>query len=364
VSGYVELIKEKSRVRRILNLCEVTQSRAIDGEDSSTLLHDLQTAALAHQADDGDLRPMPITELVVPFLDKLRQERERPDELRGISTGIPDLDAITTGWREGELSYLGALPGRGKTAFMVQIMHAAAKLGTKAGFISLEMTKDQIMRRLATIQTGLHPSRFRDAGTMKDSDWRHTVGQSQSIGGLGDLPIEIYDRSGLRVREIAAVARRMHASGCKIIFIDFVQAIRQEGRDAREAINDISAVLRDTCKALQVPFVVASQLARRDANPNRRPTMQDLRESGNLEQDAHNVLLLYRPQASQKDEDEQERAPVWSSRDEIILAKQREGLTGSVEVVFEEGSLTFQPRGERRSAGISGGDRGTSECFR
>ena len=206
------------------------------------------------------------------------------------------------------------------------------------------------MRRLATIQTGLHPSRFRNAGTMEDSDWRHTVRQFQGVGGVGDLPIEIFDRSGLRVREIAAVARRMHASGCKIIFIDFVQAIRQEGRDAREAINDISAVLRDTCKALQIPFVVASQLARRDANPNRRPTMQDLRESGNLEQDAHNVLLLYRPQASRNDKDGQELPPEWSGRDEIIVAKQREGLTGSLEVVFEEESLTFQPRGQPRSA--------------
>jgi replicative DNA helicase len=84
VSGYVELIKEKSLVRRIFNRCELIQSKAIDGEDSSTLLHDLQTAVLPHQADDYDLRPIPITELVVPFLDKIRQERERPDELRGI----------------------------------------------------------------------------------------------------------------------------------------------------------------------------------------------------------------------------------------------------------------------------------------
>jgi hypothetical protein len=82
---------------------------------------------------------------------------------------------------------------------MVQVMYAAAKAGTKSGFISLEMTRDQIMRRLATIQTGLHPSRFRDAGTMKDSDWEHTVQQSQGVGGMGDLPIEIFDGSGLLI---------------------------------------------------------------------------------------------------------------------------------------------------------------------
>jgi replicative DNA helicase len=167
---------------------------------------------------------------------------------------------------------------------------------------------------------------------------------------MGDLPIEIYDRAGLRVGEVAAVARRMVANGCKLILVDFVQKIRQEGRDARESINHISGLLAETCKALNVPFVVASQLARRDANPNRRPTMQDLRESGNLEQDAHNVLLLYRPQEAKQDRGGQELPPDWTLKDEIIIAKQREGLIGWADVTFREGSLTFGPRAQQHAA--------------
>ena len=127
----------------------------------------------------------------------------------------------------------------------------------------------------------------------------------------------------------------MHRDGARIIFVDFVQIIHEDGRDRREAINRVSASLRDTCKALNIPFVVASQLARRDADPNRRPTIQDLRESGNLEQDAHNVLLLYRP----KDKS----TGGWTGEDEIIIDKQREGVTGVVRgVSYDEHSLTVQ----------------------
>jgi replicative DNA helicase len=126
----------------------------------------------------------------------------------------------------------------------------------------------------------------------------------------------------------------MHAAGARAIFVDFVQIIHEDGRDRREAINRVSAALRDTCKALEIPFVVLSQLARRDADPNRRPTMQDLRESGNLEQDAHNVLLLYRPKVNGE----------WTREDEIIVEKHREGQTGPIHVSYDDRSLTFGPR--------------------
>ena len=343
VGSQVRIVREKAKLRRLVNLCEAIVERAQSGDESNLLLNELQTATLEQQAADCDLRPVPIAEIIPSFIAGLRENRESPG-LRGISTGIPDLDDTTSGWRDGELTYVGALPGRGKTAFMVQMMHTAAQAQSKVGFISLEMTSQQILRRLATIHTRLHPSRFRDASNMSEAEWQRMCQGCWGSGGIGETPIEIFDGAGLRVNEVAAVARRMHANGCRIIFVDFIQRIRQEGKDAREAINRISSVLVETCKALQVPFVVASQLARRDSNPNRRPTMQDLRESGNLEQDAHNVLLLYRPQDSNTDTRGQESPPSWSQKDEIIVAKQREGLTGSVDVTFVEHSLTFQPR--------------------
>lgn len=135
------------------------------------------------------------------------------------------------------------------------------------------------------------------------------------------------------------MSRSPDRDGARIIFVDFVQIIHEDGKERREAINRVSASLRDTCEALNIPFVVGSQLARRDADPNRRPTIQDLRESGNLEQDAHNVLLLFRPKDKATGE--------WTGEDEIIIDKQREGVTGVVYVTYDEHSLTYKPRGFR-----------------
>ena len=168
---------------------------------------------------------------------------------------------------------------------------------------------------------------------MSDTQWAST---KRTLYSIGDLPIQICDQSGLRPGQIASLARQMHANGAKAIFVDFVQIIHEDGKDRREAINRVSASLRDTCKALEIPFIVASQLARRDADPNRRPTIQDMRESGNLEQDAHNVLLLFRP----KDKSTSD----WTGEDEIIVDKQREGVTGSVGVFYDDKALVFRER--------------------
>ena len=351
IDGYIAILKEKSRLRDIVNVCESARARAFEGDESTAILHDMQASAASQQSQNIELKPTPIAELVVPFLEAVRSQRESSEPLRGVTTGLSELDDITSGWCDGELTYVGALPGRGKTAFMTQVMYAGALhfigKGKKVGFVSLEMTQRQILSRLSTIHSHLHPSRMRDAKSMSKGEWQHFQRATFSAGGIGDLPIEIFEGSGMRVRDVATVARRMHANGCRLILIDFIQTIRAETKDPKTSMDMISAVLRDTCKALQIPFVVASQLARRDANPNRRPTMQDLRESGNLEQDAANVLLLYRHAESRKDDDGNDTPPHWTLKDEILIVKQREGLTGWVNVSFREESLTFQPRNLR-----------------
>lgn len=330
VVPYVKVIREKAALRAIVSLCDYTAARANEEEDSSTILHDLQGLALVQQAAAVNVRPTKISELVLPAWEEMKHQREFSGEVLGIPTGIADLDRSTTGWRDGELTYVGALPGRGKTSLLLQAMYAAATLGYGVGCISLEMRSKQLMRRLSIIGSGLHAQKFRDVRMMNMSEWDLA---KKSLFSLGDLPVEISDQSGLRPAQIASLARQMHANGAKVIFIDFVQIIYEDGMDRREAINRVSAALRDTCKHLNVPFVVASQLARRDADPNRRPTIQDLRESGNLEQDAHNVLLLYRP----KDKGNGD----WTGEDEIIIDKQREGVTGVVPVKYDERSLTY-----------------------
>ncbi len=283
--------------------------------------------------EQATVRPQSIAEFVVPTMEEMIAQRNHSGAVLGVASGIESLDKVTTGFRGGELTYVGALPGRGKTSFMLQAMYNAAISGTGVGCISLEMRGGQLVRRLGVLHSKMHAQRFRDPRCMSTVEWDAA---KRAVYAIGDLPIQVCDQSGLRPAQITSLARQMHANGAQAIFVDFVQIIHEDGRDRREAINRVSASLRDTCKALEIPFIVASQLARRDADPNRRPTIQDMRESGNLEQDAHNVLLLYRP----KDKSTSE----WSGQDEIIIDKQREGVTGSVNVLYDDRALIFRQR--------------------
>lgn len=329
----VKVIREKSALRSILTLCEYISARANDGDDSADILHEMQGRALEQQAAAVHVSPQPIAEVVLSTWEGMKHQRDFAGEVLGVPTGIADLDRSTTGWRDGELTYVGALPGRGKTSFLLQAMYAAAVNGFGVGCISLEMRSTQLMRRLAIIGSGMHAHKFRDVRLMNMSEFDHA---KKSLFELAELPVAVCDHSGLKPAQISSLARQMHSKGAKVIFIDFVQIIHEDGRDRREAINRVSAALRDTCKQLNIPFVVASQLARRDADPNRRPTIQDLRESGNLEQDAHNVLLLFRPKDKSNGD--------WTGEDEIIIDKQREGVTGIVPVRYDERSLTYVER--------------------
>jgi replicative DNA helicase len=331
VKGYIRIIKAAAARRNIISLCTVMSSRAESGEEPDEILHDLQSCALVEQAAHVQVRPSHISEYVIPTWDSMKRQMEHTGEVLGIPTGIASLDRSTTGWREGELTYVGALPSRGKTSFMLQCMHHAASEGFGVGCISLEMRAEQLMRRLATIRSHIEALKFRDPRTMNDSERTHC---RKTLFALGDLPVWINDQSGLKPSAITSLARQMHAQGARVIFVDFVQIISEDGKDRREAINRVSAALRDTAKSLEIPFVVASQLARRTGDLENPPTLRDLKESGNLEQDAHNVIMLHRPKLNGE----------WTGEDEIIVEKQREGNTGHLPVSYDEKSLIFRER--------------------
>lgn len=336
VAEYVSILREKTALRRVLEIVTTSMSRVTGGDDPEAILADMQRGVHETQMQSNTVRPVSIAEFILPTLDEMRAQRAHKGEVLGISSGIAPLDEITTGFRDGELTYVGAMPGRGKTSFMLQALYHAAVTGVPTGCISLEMRGKQLVRRLGIMHSKIHAQRMRDPRPHKlnDADWRYAT---DSIMKLGDLPIQMCDQSGLRPGQIASLARQMHTQGARIIFVDFVQIIHEDGKDRREAINRVSASLRDTCKTLEIPFVVASQLARADKRDiNHRPTIQDLRESGNLEQDAHNVLLLYRP----KDRETSD----WTGEDEIIIDKQREGVTGSVPVAYDDALLRFKER--------------------
>jgi replicative DNA helicase len=332
IDAYVKLVKEKASLRSIISLCQAASARAELGEPSLDILGDLQSGALAYQAANDELRAPHISELVMPAWNEIEEQMEATTEVIGIPTGIRDIDAATTGFRNGELTYVGAKPGMGKTSYMLQCMYSAANSGYPAGCISLEMRSGQLIKRLAIMDSGIHAGKWRDPRNIPIGDRAQA---RASMINLGDLPIWIADQSGLNPRQISALARKMHTNGAQIIFVDFIQIIKEMGRDRREAIDRVSAALRDTCKALNIPFVVLSQLSRGDKDSNRKPTKEDLKESGSLEQDAHNIQMLWR---------EKDGEGEFTGNDLIIIDKAREGALGPVEVTYDSKTLTYRGR--------------------
>lgn len=329
--SYVRILKGETKRRQLLALCEVAAARARQGEDADTVLQDLQSGALATQAAGAIVKAQHISELVTPTWEALSAEMEAKGPTLGIPTGIPILDATLGGWRPAELAYVGGLPNRGKTPFALQCMHHAAAKGFGVGVISLEMRSQALMRRLTTIHSGLHAFKLRDPREMSASDRAHAF---RSITALGDLPIWFCDQPGLRPNAVASLMRQMHAKGAKAIFIDYLQLIDGQGRDEREAINKVSTSIRDTCKALNISVIALSQLKRRDNDIERPPTLRDLKESSNLEQDCDVCLMIHRPKVDGR----------YTGNDQIIVEKQREGATGPCDVTFDTRTLTFVDR--------------------
>lgn len=330
INSYVRIVRDKSLMRQLMSVCEGGMSSAADqGEQAIDVLNAVTLRLQEITNKSQVVNKQHISELVVPAWEEIKRQLAHTGDVLGIPTGIEQLDQATSGWREGEMTYLGAMPGRGKTSFMLQCVLTAAKAGYRVGVISLEMRKAQLMRRLAILNSGVSAQRWRDPRVMGEFELHRA---KEGMFGLGEFQVDICDQSGLKPTQIAALARQMVKDGAKLIVVDFVQIIHEDGKDRREAINRVSASLRDTCKALNVPFIVASQLTRRDGNPNRKPTLQDLRESGNLEQDCHNALFLFRPKDDRGE---------WNGEDEIIIEKQREGFTGIVMVKYDDRTLSY-----------------------
>lgn len=335
MGNYIRIVKDKSVLRSMMSLAEEIGKRCIDeSEIAGDLIAEFSSKLGRIEAGSSPSNYSPICDHVIALTETMRTQRNRKQDLLGITTGVEPLDEVTGGYHDGELTYIGAAPGQGKTSEIIGSCYAASSTGTKCGIISLEMRTSAILRRLAILHSKLKPHLIRDPKLMNEMDFRFALDR---IIDLGNLPVFACDQSYLRPHEIRSIARRMvENDGVQILYVDFVQIIAGQGKTEREAINQASAALRDIAKIHNIPVIAASQLTRRDGDMNRRPTMRDLRESGNLEQDAHNVHLVYRPKDTKTGEDTYE--------DEIIVGKAREGMVGPVAVRYDDTTLTFKRR--------------------
>lgn len=331
VKYYAEIVMEKSMLRKLIKLNEEIENMCYLGRDSLEAV--LETTEkrvfeLVQKRNTGDY--VPIKQVVLNALDKIEKSSKTKGTVTGIPTGFIDLDYKTSGLQPSDLILVAARPSMGKTAFVLNIaQHVAFRRNKTVAIFSLEMSKEQLVNRLFSLESQVDAQLLR-TGNLKDSDWEKLI---EGAGVIGKSKMIIDDTPGISISELRSKCRKFKLEqGLDLIIIDYLQLMtgRVGGRaeSRQQEISDISRSLKGLARELNVPVIALSQLSRAvEQRPDHRPMMSDLRESGAIEQDADVVMFIYRDDYYNKDTDMKNIA-------EIIIAKQRNGPIGTVNLAW------------------------------
>ena len=331
VKYYAQIVAEKSTLRKLIKVCEETSSNCYAGTDNlETILNNVEKDVfnVTQRRDSGEF--VPIRQIVVNALNKIATASRNTGTVTGIATGFTDLDYDTSGFQPSDLILIAARPSMGKTAFALNIAeYMAFRNNVTAAIFSLEMRKEQLVNRLFAMESHVEAQNLR-TGKMSDGDWEALIDSADLIGGSNLI---IDDTPGISVQEMRSKCRKYkmeHNLG--IIFIDYLQLMSGGGTRGSESrqqeISDISRSLKALAREINVPVVALSQLSRAvEQRPDHRPMLSDLRESGAIEQDADMVMFIYRDDYYNHDTEKKGIA-------EIIIAKQRNGPIGTVELLW------------------------------
>lgn len=327
---YAMIVRDKATLRRLIKVTEdIANDCYLDKEDVDDILEKTEKDVfhlLQNRAGVQDF--VPIREVVLNSLDAIEAAAKNKGKVTGVPTGFFDLDAKLTGLHAGELILLAARPAMGKTAFVLSLtQYAAFKAQVPTAIFSLEMSKEQLVTRMIASESMVDSQNIR-TGTLQDQDWEKLM-ESASI--IGNSKLIIDDTPGITISELRSKCRRYKQSnGLGLIIIDYLQLMvggkRSESR--QQEVAEISRSLKALARELEVPIIALSQLSRAvESRPDHRPMLSDLRESGSIEQDADVVMFIYRDEYYNPDTEKKGIA-------EIIVAKQRNGSTGPVELVW------------------------------
>jgi len=284
-----------------------------------------------------------IKDLVHKAINTVEEFHQRKGLLTGISTGYPDLDALTSGLHGGEMVVIAARPSMGKTSLAINIAeHVALQQRLPVGVFSLEMTAESLVLRLLCSLARVNMRDMRE-GFLAERDFPKLT---SAAGKLSAAPLFIDDSPGLSILQLRARARRMvQQHGIKLFVVDYLQLLHSTAKRAenrQQEIADISNGIKALAKELAVPVVVLSQLNRDvEKERNRKPRLSDLRESGAIEQDADLVALLYKPNSGEDDEGGAREEPEAVAVN-LLIAKQRNGPQGEVNLTFLKGYTRFE----------------------
>jgi replicative DNA helicase len=328
VSYYAKLIKEKATLRRLIEASSEIMELSYEGDDVETVLDIAEQKIFDIAQGRNTTNFSPIKDVLMNTFYKIEELYKNKGQLTGIPSGFPDLDLKTAGFQPSDFILVAARPSMGKTSFALNIAQNAALLtGLPVAIFSLEMSKEQLVNRLICSTANIDSQKLR-TGNLDEDDWMKLAA---AMTPLSKASIYIDDTPGIGVMDIRAKCRRLKLEkGLGLVMIDYLQLMQGRGRaeNRQQEISEISRSLKSLARELNVPVITLSQLSRApESRSDHRPILSDLRESGAIEQDADIVMFLYRDDYYHKDSEKKNIA-------EVIIAKHRNGPTGTVELLW------------------------------
>ena len=329
IKQYANIVYEKATLRRLIRTNEDIVNNCYVGKESlEFILDDTEKRIFEICQHRNTDEFVPIREVVANAMHKIELASKTQGSVTGIATGFIDLDYRTAGMQPSDLVLIAARPSMGKTAFVLNIaQNVAFKLHKAVAIFSLEMSKEQLVNRLFSLESKVSGQNIR-TGQLSDTEWEKLA---ETAGVIGQSNLMIDDTPGITIAELRSKCRKFKLErGLDIIIIDYLQLMSGGGRSEsrQQEISEISRSLKAIARELHVPVLALSQLSRAvEQRPDHRPMLSDLRESGAIEQDADVVMFIYRDDYYNKETEKPGVA-------EIIIAKQRNGPIGTVELAW------------------------------
>ena len=330
IKHYAETVAEKALLRRMIRANEeIANTCYLGKEPVDQILEETEKKIfdLLQKKSSDDF--VPIRDVVLSVIDKIELAAKHKGTVTGLATGFYDLDYKTSGFQPSDLILVAARPSMGKTAFVLNLaQYIAVKNKVPTAIFSLEMSKDQLVNRLLSMESKVDSQLIR-TGNLSANDWEKLI---ESAGDISKAPLIIDDTPGISISELRSKCRKFKLENdLGLVIIDYLQLMGGGSKrtDSRQQeISEISRSLKALAREINAPVIALSQLSRAcETRPDHRPILSDLRESGAIEQDADVVMFIYRDDYYNKDTDKKNIS-------EIIIAKQRNGPIGTVELVW------------------------------
>lgn len=336
IEPYAKLVKQKSMLRKLITASQQIVSLAFEEEDDADVIIDKAEQMIFRIAEDRVRQGFQyIGDVAHRRLEQIEQMAGRPEMITGVPTGFTDFDRMTSGLQRQELIVIAARPSMGKTALALNMAQYASKNANVVGIFSLEMSAEQLVSRLLCSEARVDAHRLR-TGYLNREEWARLA---DALRRLCETKVFIDDTAAVGVMEMRAKCRRLKAEhGLDLLIVDYLQLMAGRGRieSRQQEVSQISRDLKGLAKELDIPVVALSQLSRApETRSEHKPQLSDLRESGAIEQDSDVVCFIYREELYNPTDENQGTA-------ELIIGKQRNGPTGTVQLAFLKEFTRFE----------------------